>query len=83
MIFVVQMLAHTPLYVFVLLAYLVWQGVLSLRTRRQSVWRMLIVPVVFIASGLLLLEPRASSKLRRRASVGVIKPRFWMKKTRF
>lgn len=40
---------------FILLAYLVWQGVLSLRTRRQSVWRMLIVPGLFIATGLLLL----------------------------
>jgi len=42
--FVVQMLSHTPPYVFVLLAYLVWQGLLSLRTRRRAVWRMLIVP---------------------------------------
>jgi hypothetical protein len=31
--FVVHMLAHTPPYVFVLLAYLIWQGVLSLRLR--------------------------------------------------
>jgi hypothetical protein len=28
MTFVVHMLAHTPPYVFVLLAYLIWQGVL-------------------------------------------------------
>lgn len=55
MTFVGQMLAHTPPYVFLLLAYLAWQGVLSVRTRRQSVWRMLVVPSVFIASGLLLL----------------------------
>jgi hypothetical protein len=44
MMFVVHMLARTPPYVFVQLAYLVWQGVRSLRTRQQSVWRMLIVP---------------------------------------
>ena len=33
MTFVVQMLADTPPYAFVLLAYLVWQGVRSLRPR--------------------------------------------------
>lgn len=60
MTFLVQMLTHTPPYVFVLLAYLVWQGVLSLRTRQQSVWRMLIVPGLFIATGLLLLVLRPS-----------------------
>ena len=61
MTFVVQMLAHTPPYVFVLLAYLVWQGVLSLRTRRRAVWRMLIIPGLFITTGLLLLVLRPSS----------------------
>jgi hypothetical protein len=55
------MLAHTPVYVCVLFAYLVWQGVLSLRTRRRAMWRMLIVPGLFIATGLLLLVPRPSS----------------------
>lgn len=54
MTFVMHMLAHTPLYVFVLLAYLVWQGALSLRTRERAVWRMLIVPGLFTATGLLL-----------------------------
>jgi hypothetical protein len=56
-------LLHTPPYVFVLLVYLIWQGVLSLRTRRQSVWRMLIVQGLFIASGLLLLVLRPSSTI--------------------
>lgn len=60
MIFVMQMLAHTPPYVFVLLAYVVWQGVLSLQTRRQAVWRMLIVPGLFTATRLLLLVLRPS-----------------------
>jgi hypothetical protein len=54
------MLVHTPPYVFVLLAYLVWQGLLSLRTRRRAVWRMLIVPGLFTATGLLLLILRPS-----------------------
>jgi hypothetical protein len=60
MTLLVQMLTHTPPYVFGLLAYLVWQGVLSLRTRQQSVWRMLVVPGLFIATGLLLLVLRPS-----------------------
>ena len=58
MTFVVQMLAHTPPYVFVLLAYLIWQGALALRTRQRSVWRLLIVPVLFTATGLSLLVLR-------------------------
>jgi hypothetical protein len=37
MTFFVQMLAHTPPYVFFLLAYIVWQGVRSLRPRRRPV----------------------------------------------
>ena len=63
MAFVVQMLAHTPPYVFVLLAYLVWQGVLSLRTRQLAVWRMLIVPGLFGAAGLFLLVLRPSGDI--------------------
>jgi hypothetical protein len=63
MTFVVQMLAHTPLYVLVLFAYLVWQGILSLRTRRLAVWRMLIVPGLFEITGLLLLVVRPSSDI--------------------
>lgn len=50
MIFVVQTMAHTPPYMFAVLAYLVCRGVLSLRTRRLAVWRMLIVPGLFSSS---------------------------------
>src|SRR5438477_10191068 len=63
MAFVMHMLAHTPLYVFVLLAYLVWQGALALRTRERAVWRMLIVPGLFTATGLLLLVLRPGGTL--------------------
>ena len=63
MTFVVQMLAHTPPYVFLLLAYLAWQGVKSLRTRRRSVWTMLIVPALFTATGLSLLVLRPSGDI--------------------
>jgi hypothetical protein len=63
MTFVTHMLADTPLYVFVLFAYLVWQGALSLRTRQRAVWRMLIVPGLFTTTGLLLLVLRPGGTL--------------------
>jgi hypothetical protein len=52
-------LTHTPIWVFVLLAYLIWQGLQALRLRTQAVWRMLIVPLVFFLMGLsrLVLAP--------------------------
>jgi hypothetical protein len=49
---VIVTLANTPIWVFPLLAYLVWQGYQSLRPRTQPVWRLLIVPVVFFLMGL-------------------------------
>lgn len=55
MSFILAALSHTPVYVWALLAYLVWQGALSLRPREQSVPRMLIVPAIFAATGLLLI----------------------------
>jgi hypothetical protein len=61
MTFFVHMLARTPSYVFLLLAYLVWQGILSLRPRQTPIWRVLIVPAIFTATGLLLLLLRPSS----------------------
>ena len=47
-----RILANTPLWVFALLAYLIWQGSQSLRPRTQPIWRMLIVPLVFFLMGL-------------------------------
>jgi hypothetical protein len=43
-------LIHTPIWVFALLAYLVWQGSRSLQPRTQPLW--LIVPVMFFLMGL-------------------------------
>jgi hypothetical protein len=48
----VRILANTPIWVFALLAYLIWQGCQSLRSRTQPIWRILIVPLVFILMGL-------------------------------
>src|SRR3977135_2280911 len=47
-----RILANTPIWVFALLAYLIWQGCQSLRIRTQPIWRMLIVPLVFFLMGL-------------------------------
>lgn len=51
----VSVLAGTPLYAWCMLAGLIWQGVRSLRTHGQPVWRVLFVPVIFTMTGLLLL----------------------------
>lgn len=47
----VAIVAHTPLWVFGLLALLIWLGIQGLRPRAQPIWRMLIVPGVFLAMG--------------------------------
>jgi uncharacterized membrane protein len=47
-----HVLAHTPPWVALILAYLIWQGVQSLRQRQLPLWRVLVVPAMFIASGL-------------------------------
>lgn len=46
-----HILAHTPVWVFLVLAYLLWQGVQSLSQRTLPLWRVLAVPALFIASG--------------------------------
>jgi hypothetical protein len=52
MTFAYQVLTHTPLWVFALFAYLVWQGVQAMQPRTTPIWRALIVPVVFIVWGI-------------------------------
>jgi hypothetical protein len=51
MMFAYQVLIHTPLWVWMLLAYLVWQGFQAMQPRTTPIWRALIVPVVFIVWG--------------------------------
>ena len=54
----VAILSGTPPWAFALLAYLIWQGTRSLRTRTLPLWRSLLIPALFIAMGLsrLVLE---------------------------
>ncbi|MBB4396475.1 DUF6622 family protein [Bradyrhizobium sp. ERR14] len=44
--------AHTPPWVWILFAYLVWQGIQSMQPRTTPIWRALILPVVFIVWGM-------------------------------
>jgi hypothetical protein len=50
--FVVTILAHTPIWVWVLLAFLISRGIMALRPREVSPSRMLVIPVVFLVWGL-------------------------------
>jgi hypothetical protein len=48
----VGILVHTPVWVFALLAYLIWQGWQARQPRTRAIWRTLIVPLVFFLMGL-------------------------------
>lgn len=50
--FAYQVLFNTPPWVWVLLAYLIWQGIQSMQPRKAPIWRALILPVVFIVWGM-------------------------------
>jgi hypothetical protein len=56
--FAYQILIHTPLWVFPLFAYLVWQGIKAMQPRSTTISRALIVPAVFIVWGLSRLMSR-------------------------
>jgi hypothetical protein len=47
-----RILINTPVWVWPLHAYLIWQGAQAQRPRTQPIWRMLIVPLVFFLMGL-------------------------------
>ncbi|PJI43814.1 DUF6622 family protein [Ferrovibrio sp.] len=51
-------LANTPLWVWALLALLIWLGSLGLKSRRMALRRVAIVPVVFVIWGLSGLAAR-------------------------
>ncbi len=50
--FVIGVITHTPLWAWILLAYLVWQGIKATQPRTTTIWRALIVPAIFIVWGL-------------------------------
>ena len=55
-----QIIQHTPLWVFALLALLVLLGVQALRPRDVPIWRVLLVPAAFIVWGVLSLKPKVA-----------------------
>jgi hypothetical protein len=57
--FAYQILIHTPLWVFPLFAYLVWQGIRAMRPRTVTIGRSLVVPAIFIVWGLSGLAARS------------------------
>lgn len=47
-----QILTHTPLFVWAILAFLIFRGILSMRTRDVDLRRLFIIPVVMTALAL-------------------------------
>ena len=47
----IGILSNTPIWVYALFAYLIWQGWAGMRTRARPLWRMLIVPFMFLLLG--------------------------------
>ena len=58
-----RILINTPLWVWPLLGYLIWQGAQALRIRTQPIWRTLIVPLIFLLMGLSRLLTARNSGL--------------------
>jgi len=48
----IQILSHTPLYVWAILAFLVWRGVAEMREREIAVSRMAVLPLVMLVLSL-------------------------------
>lgn len=47
-----QIVSHTPLYVWAILAFLVYRGVAAMRTREITVRRLFVIPLVMLALSL-------------------------------
>lgn len=47
-----QILTHTPAYVWAILAFLLWRGVVEMRTREIAARRMLVLPLAMLALSL-------------------------------
>jgi hypothetical protein len=47
-----QIITHTPLYVWAILAFLMYRGVIALRDREMAFGKMFIIPVIMLALSL-------------------------------
>ena len=57
---IIAIVQHTPLWAFGVLALLVLFGVQALRPRTTALWRLLVVPAVFIGWGVVSLMARSA-----------------------
>jgi hypothetical protein len=57
--FALGIITHTPIWAWILLAYLIWQGIKAMQPRTGTIWRALIVPAIFIVWGLSRLGGQA------------------------
>ncbi|MFJ5457730.1 DUF6622 family protein [Pectobacterium sp. CHL-2024] len=70
-------LRHTPYWVWIVLGYLIYAGVKASQPRQQSLVRMLVVPMIFMAWGIsaifhtLQLPLAAAGENVRRLSAGI------------
>ena len=55
-------ISHTPLWVWALLALLLWLGIASRKPRALPLWRLLVVPALFVSWGGLSLALRAQTE---------------------
>lgn len=58
-----QIVQHTPLWVFALLAALIWTGLQSLQDRTLPLWRLVLVPAIFIIWGSAVLASNADARV--------------------
>jgi hypothetical protein len=58
---ILNVLQHTPWWVFAVFALLTWLGAQALRPRDVPVWRLLITPVIFIGWGVTSLVIQSTS----------------------
>lgn len=56
----IEIARHLPIWVYLLLGYLVFVGIRALRPRILSLWRLLVVPGVFIVWGVIGLFQRSA-----------------------
>ena len=69
---IAQILSHTPLWVWVLLAFLISRGLVALQPREVAPRRMLIIPVVFLIWGLVGIYGAGDNALLKAAAFLVL-----------
>lgn len=59
----ITIITHTPIWVWIVLALLVYLGILQSKTRLIQRWRLFIVPVIFLPLSLITLSTSANISL--------------------